>query len=384
VGIGRWPQTQPVPTIQTLYAALDARFSFSRAESWDKTGLLVGDFSAQVRRVLVAYEVTDAALDAARQHECEAVVAYHPLIFRPLEKLDFSDRTAHLCARLIRQNQNLICVHTALDGASPPDALGDALARQLGLENARVWKPSGIQKLIKIVVFVPIEAVDDVCNALWQSGAGHIGRYDEASFQTTGTGTFRPLEGASPRVGEIGKRHSASEVRLEVVAPEARWKSIVAAMKNAHPYEEVAYDVLALENSDSNQTFGPLRIHDLSGTPFGPLTPIEPWIERAKSALKVSSVRVVVPSHNNEYAFVACSPGSGASFIPALPPSTIFISGDFKHHDALLAKSRGIALIDVTHAATETASIELMAGALETVPDLEIVRDAMRNPFNFA
>lgn len=368
-----------MPTIQTLHAALNARFPFSRAESWDKTGLLVGDFSSPVRRVLVAYEVTDAALDAAQERECQAVVAYHPLIFRPLEKLDFSDRTAHLCARLIRENRHLICVHTALDGASPPNALGDALARRLGLEEAAVWKPSGTQQLVKIVVFVPTEAVDDVCEALWDTGAGHIGRYDQASFQTMGTGTFRPLEGAQPRVGEVGKRSTTSEVRLEVIAPHDKWKAIVETMKSAHPYEEVAYDVLALENADDNQSYGPLRLQKLDSP-----APLDVWAERAKTHLNVSSVRLAAPDEAKDFSFVACSPGSGASFISSLPRGTIFISGDFKHHDALLAKSRGIALIDVTHAATETASIELMAGALESVPELEIVRDTMRNPFKFA
>ena len=368
-----------MPTIRTLHAALDARFPFSRAESWDKTGLLVGDFSAQVQRVLVAYEVTDAALDAAQNHDCEAVVAYHPLIFRPLEKLDFSDRTARLCARLIRENRHLICVHTALDGASPPNALGDALARLLGLDEAKVWKPSGVQKLVNIIVFVPTQAVEEVCEALWQAGAGHIGNYDQASFQTSGTGTFRPLQGAQPYVGSLQQRSVTSEVRLEVVAPREKWKPIVEAMKQAHPYEEVAYDVLALENADANQEFGPLRLQKLDAP-----TPLEPWIERAKTRLNVANVRVTAPPEGDGFSFVACSPGSGASFISSLPSGTIFISGDFKHHDALLAQSRGVALIDVTHAATETASVELMAGALEALAGLEIVRDEMRNPFNLA
>ena len=366
-------------SVQTLHDALDARFPFSRAESWDKTGLLVGDFSSPVQRVLVAYEVTDAALDAAQAHECEAVVAYHPLIFRPLEKLDFSDRTAQLCARLIREGRHLICVHTALDCASPPNALGDALARRLGLEDAQVWKPSEFQKLVKIVVFVPTQAVEEVCEALWQAGAGRIGNYDQASFGTPGTGTFRPLQGAHPRVGQLEERSVTSETRVEVIAPREKWKPIVEAMKTAHPYEEVAYDVIALENAAANQSFGPLRLQRLDLP-----TPLKSWIERAKTRLNVSHVRVASPDEESEFSFVACSPGSGASFISSLPRSTIFVSGDFKHHDALLARSRGVALIDVTHAATETAAVELMAGALEPLADLEIVRDEMRNPFVLA
>jgi len=362
-------------SLRTLFEALDQQFPFSRAEAWDKTGLMVGDFAPEVHRVLVTYEVTDDALDAAKQGECEAVVAYHPLIFKPLETLDFSDRTAHLCARLIRENRGLICVHTALDGATPPNALSDALARKLGIEGARVHKPSGVQKLVKIVVFVPTNEVSAVCDALWQAGAGAIGRYDEASFQSVGTGTFRPLKGATPRVGNIGERSTVPEVRLEVLAPRDKWPSIVAAMKRAHSYEEVAYDVIPLENREANQSYGPLRLAENGGKS------LDFWVERARNALAPPSIQIAAPDDIHEFSFVACSPGSGASFIPTLPRGTVFISGDFKHHDALLAKHKGVALIDVTHAATEGAAIELMAGALERVQGVEVVRDETRNPF---
>jgi len=362
-------------SLRTLFEALDKQFPFSLAEAWDKTGLMVGDFDAPINRVLVTYEVTDDALDAAKQHGCEAVVAYHPLIFKALDTLDFSDRTAHLCARLIRENRGALCVHTALDGATPPNALGDALARKLGIEGARVHAPSGVRLLVKIVVFVPLNAVEEVGDALWQAGAGTIGRYDEASFQSVGSGTFRPLEGANPSEGKIGERSTVPEARLEVLAPRDRWPSIVAAMKGEHSYEEVAYDVIPLENGEANQSYGPLRLAESGGKS------LDFWIARARETLNPPSIRVAAPDDVSEFFFVACSPGSGASFIPTLPRGTIFISGDFKHHDALLAKHKGVALIDVTHAATETSAIELMADALQKVQGVEVVRDETRNPF---
>lgn len=364
-------------SLSQLLAALNARFPLARAESWDKTGLLVGDKDASVKRVLVCYEVTDAALDSAQSRGCEAVVAYHPLIFRPLEKLDFSDRTARLCARLIRQNQGLICVHTALDGASPPHALGDALAAQLELENARVHKPSGTQKLVQITYFVARDHLESTREAAWNAGAGAIGNYDECSATSRSSGTFRPLPKANPAVGTIGQRSEEPEVRVELLAPENCFSAVLAAIKSAQPYEELAYFVSPLLNRSDNQNYGPLRLAEVFGAD------LNDWIERAKTRLKVPSVRVVVPDGVDEFAFVACSPGSGASFISSLPRGTIFISGDFKHHDALLAQNRGVALIDVTHAATETASVELMASALESMSDLEIVRETPRNPFDW-
>ncbi len=368
-----------MPTLADLLVALDARFPFARAESWDKTGLLVGERSAEVRRVLVCYEVTNAALDLAQESGCEAVVAYHPLIFKALEKLDFADRTAHLCARLIRQNQGLICTHTALDGAAPPGALGDALAAQLGLVGARVHHPSGAQKLVGITYFIPPEQLESTRNAAWEAGAGKVGNYDECSALSNNLGTFRPLPGARPSVGAIGTREEAQEVRVELIAPEDRFPAVIAAIqgasKSAGGYEEVAYFVTPLLNRDVNQGYGPLRIASV------PSASVDEWSARARSSLHAPSLRIARPDAPTRFDHVACSPGSGAGFIASLPRGTIFISGDFKHHDALLALHRGVALIDVTHAATETASIAFMASALAPLAGLEVVKEAPRNPF---
>ncbi len=365
-------------TVSQILSVLDAQFPFARAESWDKTGLLVGDEHASINRVLVCYEVTGEALDEAQKHGCELLVAYHPLIFRPLDKLDFSDRTAGLCARLIRQNQNLVCVHTALDGADQPNALGDALARQLGLDGAQVHKPSGVQKLVQITYFVAPQFLEATREAAWKAGAGSIGNYDKCSATNSSQGTFRPLEGANPSVGTVGELSQELEVRVELLAPQDKFAAILEAIKSAQGYEELAYFVSPLLNKSDNQKYGPLRLAAIPGAD------LEEWIERAKTRFNVPSVRVARPDDGDTFRFVACSPGSGASFISSLPKGTIFISGDFKHHDALLAKSRGVALIDVTHAATETAAVELLAGALNELEDIEVVRGAMRNPFDFA
>lgn len=363
-------------TIASILAQLETRFPLSRAESWDKVGLLIGDRSAEIQRVFVAYEVTPAVITAAKKADCELILVYHPLIFRPLEKLDFSDPTAHLCGQILANRQHLLCLHTALDGADPPHALGDALARKLGLNEAKVFKASGVQKLVKIVVFVPENWAQRACETMWQAGAGKIENYDEASFQTRGIGTFRPLEGANPKTGEIGKRHADTETRLEVLAPLESWKKVMEAVKNLGFYEEVAHDIFPLLNADSNQSYGPLRLQKVENSS------LETWIERAKIALNVPSVRVVRPD-DFELKNVACSPGSGASFIDALPRGTCFITGDIKHHDALKARAQGVAIIDVTHAATETMTVDLMAAPLAQM-DVEVVKSDALNPFDFA
>ena len=366
-----------MPTIQNLLDQLDQNFPWNRVEKWDTVGLHIGDKNADADTVYVCYEVNDDAITAATSQGARAMVVYHPLIFRPLAALDAADLTARLAMRLVRANIALICVHSALDGAPPPHALGDALAAQLGLQNVRVAAASGAPKLMRLTTFVPADALDAVRVAAWEAGAGKIGEfYDQASFSTPGQGTFRPLEGANPTVGAVGELSRVAEVQLEVVAPETQWPRIIDAIRRAHPYEEVAYTITALLNEDETQIYGPLRL--------GRVEPqsLDSWIETVREKLNPPSIRVVCPDDFGAVEAVACSPGSGASFIGKLPRGATFVCADIKHHDALQARARGVALLDVTHAATETATVPLMADALENVIGLRVVREEnARNPF---
>lgn len=367
-----------MPTIQNLLDQLDRHFPWNRVEKWDAVGLHIGDKNAEVDAVHVCYEVSDAAIDAARERGAQAIIAYHPLIFRPLAALDAADPTARLAMRLVRANIALICVHSALDGAPPPRALGDALAAQLGLHNVRVGAAVGAPKLVNIVVFVPSEKVEAVRAAMWQAGAGQIGSfYDQTSFGGAGRGTFRPLEGAKPTVGAIGELSTVDEVQLEVLAPADKWRQIMDAVRRVHGYEEVAHNVTALLNDDATAGYGPLRLGEVAPQS------LDSWIETVREKLNPPSIRVVKPDDFDSVETVACSPGSGASFIGQLARGTTFVCADIKHHDALQASARGVALIDVTHAATETATVPLMANALENMDGLTVYREEKaRNPFD--
>ncbi len=366
-----------MPTIQNLLDQLDRHFPWNRVEKWDTVGLHIGDRNAHVDAVHVCYEVSDAAIDEAIARGAGAIVAYHPLLFRPMASLDFANPTARLAMRIMRAQMALICVHSALDGAPPPHALGDALAAQLGLSDVRVAAASGAPQLVKIATFVPPAHLDAVRAALWGADAGQIGAfYDEASFAVAGDGTFRALEGANPSIGEIGHRETVAEVQLEVLAPETKWPAVVAALRNAHPYEEVAYNVTALLNDDKAGSYGPLRIGQVEQQS------LSSWVETVREKLNPPSIRVVVPPDFGAVETVACSPGSGASFIGKLERGTTFVCADIKHHDALQARARGVALVDVTHAATETATVPMMADALENIDGLSVTREAKAdNPF---
>jgi dinuclear metal center YbgI/SA1388 family protein len=358
--------------VRDILQTLDTAYPLSRAANWDKVGLQVGDGSATVSRVLVAHEINDEVL--AEAEGCQAIVIYHPLIFRALENLNFQNHTVRLAGQCIAKGLNVIALHTALDHAPQPQALGDKLAQSLGLQDVRVLQPDGHDVLVKIMVFVPDENLRAVQDAMWQAGAGQIGNYDCASFRSRGTGTFRPNEQANPHIGKQGELEQVEEWRLEVIAPQSSQNQIVAAMKAAHPYEEVAYDVIALQNR--GEGYGASRV----GTLPQPLS-LRDYAALVEQGLQPPSVRLV--EGKSQVQKIACVPGSGASYIAAAVRAgcDCLVTGDIKHHDALQAKASNLSIIDVTHTATERATIGMLAAALEKL-DVEVVRSRVEtNPF---
>lgn len=359
--------------VSEILSALDAHYPLSRAEKWDKVGLQIGDGAADARRVLVAHEVTPAVLEETRLGD--ALVVYHPMIFRPLENLNFADHTARLAAACIRREVAVIAAHTALDNVEPPNALGDALAREIGLQKVSVLAPSSSEALLKLVVFVPDSHLQAVSEALWAAGAGALGNYERASFRGRGQGTFRPLEGAKPAEGEIGRDETTDEWRLEVILPAGRQAAVVRAMWEAHPYEEVAHELYPIKNT--GVAYGSARLGTIEPTR------LDVYARAVQQQLRAPNTRLVRGA-NETVSRIACCPGSGAGFLDAAVRAgcDCLVTGDIKHHDALKAKALGISIIDVTHVATERSTIEMLATALGG-QDIEIVRSAVdSNPFD--
>jgi dinuclear metal center YbgI/SA1388 family protein len=217
----------------------------SLQESYDNSGLQVGDANAIIRRALICLDITPEVIDEAQENDCELIIAHHPLIFRPLKKLTGSNLVERCVEMAIRKNIALYAIHTNLDNVY--SGVNAILSQHLGLLNTGILQ-TGKSHLMKLVVFVPHANKEELLNALFAAGAGSIGDYDECSFLTEGTGSFRAGADANPTVGKHGERHYEPESRVEVIFDETRKARIVSAMKQAHPYEEVAYDIIRLEN----------------------------------------------------------------------------------------------------------------------------------------
>jgi dinuclear metal center YbgI/SA1388 family protein len=346
--------------IQDIVGLINSFCPTALAEEWDNVGLQVGDPTSEVSRIAVALDPVATTIDEAIAQKAELLVCHHPLIFKPLRQLTPSDETGKLVTRAIRENLAIVAAHTNLDRAD--GGLNDWLAERLTLQQTvPLETPDGL--LFKLVVFVPTEHQESVAGALFDAGAGHIGAYDRCSFRTEGTGTFRPGAGSHPFVGENGKNESVAETRLETVVPKEKLGRVVAKMLKTHPYEEVAYDIFPLLNSRSDVGLG--RIGRLSA----PMA-LGDFAASVKRSLDADHVRFVGAS-DRQITKVAVCGGSGASLLSsaARQGADVLVTGDIKYHDARIAESLGVALIDGGHFATERIMIEAFAQQLRGMID---------------
>jgi dinuclear metal center YbgI/SA1388 family protein len=339
--------------VQDLLGLVHGLFPAELAEAWDNVGLQVGDPAATVTRVLVALDPSAAAVAAADAQGAQLLVTHHPLLFKPLRRLTPDDPTGRVVWQAVRSGVAIIAAHTNLDVAS--DGLNRWLANRLGLAECQPLQPAA-GNLLKLVVFVPVEHGEAVADALFAAGAGQVGAYDHCSFRTLGTGTFRPGAGATPFIGTVGQREEVAEVRLETVVPQRRLSRVLERMIKAHPYEEVAYDLLPLANQLPGAGLG--RIGRLAE----PLA-LAALAERIKGALGCQTVRLV-GRPEQIVAKVAVCGGSGAGLIQEARRrgAEVLVTGDVKYHEARQAEDLGLALIDAGHFATE----QLAAAELAT------------------
>lgn len=311
------------------------------AESWDNVGLQLGDPARPSGRILVALELTGAVVEEAIRRDVNLVVVHHPPIFRPLQAIRFDSFAGRRLERLIKAGVGIYAAHTNLDQAE--GGTNDTLAALVGLPNPEVLQPVGEEKLVKLVVFVPVGHEEAVRTALAGAGAGHIGNYSHCTFQTPGTGTFLPLAGTKPFIGEQGKLESVQEIRLETILPESRVRRAVAAMQKAHPYEEVAYDLYPLANR------GRVRGHGRIATFSEPQT-LGEVAERLRAKLNLDGLSIVGDPKRLVHK-VAVGAGAGGSLIPLAVRRGVdlLVTGDIKYHDAQDALDAGLAIIDVGH-----------------------------------
>ncbi|WP_409341312.1 Nif3-like dinuclear metal center hexameric protein [Paenibacillus sp. MBLB4367] len=307
----------------------------------DKIGLQLGTLNKEIRKVLIALDVTEAVVEEAISEKAELIIAHHAIIFRPLAHLRTDLPAGRLYEKLIKHDIAVYIAHTNLDVAE--GGINDMLAEALELSELRHVTEVHTEKLKKLVVFVPEDHQENVRQALFKAGAGWIGKYSHCSFNIEGTGTFLPRDGADPYIGEQGKMEQVREIRLETIVPESLERRAVQAMLKAHPYEEVAYDLYPMDLK--GRIFGLGRVGKLAAP-----TTLGEFAEYVKRALELPSVRVV-GDLNRPVAKAAVLGGAGAKFVrdAQFAGADVLVTGDIDYHTAQDALAAGFAIIDAGH-----------------------------------
>ncbi|WP_240376616.1 Nif3-like dinuclear metal center hexameric protein [Bacillus piscicola] len=307
----------------------------------DKVGLMVGSLNKPVHRVMVALDVLEEVVDEAIEKRVDLIIAHHPLIFKPLRKIDTANGQGPIIEKCIKHDITVYAAHTNLDIAK--GGVNDMMAEALGLENTKVLVPTKEITLKKVTAFVPDDHVSEVRQALGDAGAGYIGGYSHCTFASSGTGTFIPGAGTNPYLGKQGEMEFASEKRIETVVPETILNRVIRALEEAHPYEEPAYDVYPLDLEGERLGLG--RIGQLSE----PL-PFNEFVNKVKDAFQVEHVRAVGP-FTDLVRKVALLGGDGNKYwsYAKRQGADVYITGDLYYHIAHDAQMAGLNIIDPGH-----------------------------------
>ncbi len=319
------------------------------ADSWDAVGLVCGDPNAEVRRILLAVDPVEAVAAEAVAMEADLLVCHHPLFLRAVHGVAATTPKGRVLHRLVGSGCALFTAHTNAD--APAGGVSESLAIALGLTDLRPLDAAPRPPLDKLVVFAPREAAERVRAAITEAGAGRLGDYDSCTFSSAGEGRFRPLEGANPTIGSVGSPETVAEVRIESVVPRPLREQVVRALVAAHPYEEPAYDVVALAGLDD-----PDRGSGRVGRLVEPVT-LRELAERVGAVLPATAHGVRVAGDPDRRVGTLALCGGAGDFLldtARAAGADAFLTSDLRHHPASEFREHdGPALLDVAHWAAE-------------------------------
>ena len=361
--------------INKITSFLDTYAPLSFQESYDNSGLITGDTEQELKGVLITLDCTEQVIDEAISKDCNLIVAHHPIIFSGLKKLTGKNYVERTVIKAIKDNIAIYAAHTNLDNIHT--GVNKKISDMLGLRNVRILQPkSGLLK--KLVTFCPENKAEEVRVALFNVGAGAIGKYDRCSFNTAGTGTFRGNEDSNPYVGEPGKEHNESEIKIEIIFPSHLQSQVLHNLKESHPYEEVAYDIYTLDNE--YQQVGSGMIGELETE-----MEINKFLRLVKEKMKCGCIKYtdpVSPVIKN----VALCGGSGSFLLheAVKQGADVFISSDFKYHQFFDADKK-IVIADIGHFESEQFTGELLYGILiKKFPTFALhLAETKTNPVNY-
>jgi dinuclear metal center YbgI/SA1388 family protein len=345
--------------IKEIAKKIDQIIPLKLAQDWDNVGLLLGDPQKDVKKILLTIDITKDVLAEAKKHKAGLIISYHPIIWDALKKIT-ADGPTEVVYELIHCGIAVYSIHTSLDALT--GGVNDGLAEILGIEDAKplgdyINSPTGDN--YKLVVFVPVESLAKVSNAVFAAGAGAIGNYSNCGFGVDGTGMFKPLEGAKPAIGRKNTLEKVRETRFETIVPAERLEAVIEAMKKSHPYEMPAFDVIKLYN---DQKFGLGRIGQL----HEPLK-LPEIIKRIKRQTGAKAIGLVGDDKKLVKTAAVCAGACGRIINAVIAAKAdLYLTGELKHHQALAAQEAGLTCICLSHTVAERFILKKLAKQLQT------------------
>jgi dinuclear metal center YbgI/SA1388 family protein len=327
----------------------------SLQESYDNCGLLTGTPDSDVKGVLVSLDVTEEVVEEALSKNCNLIIAHHPVIFKGLKKLTGSNYVERTIIKAIKNDISIYAIHTNLDNVK--NGVNAKICEVLGLKDLKILSPKK-NNLKKLITFIPLQDSDRVIKAIHDAGAGNIGNYSECSFQVEGTGTFKPNELADPAIGKANELEKVNEKRVEVIFPSWLESRVLKALFEAHPYEEVAYDLVVLDNENKETGSGMTGILD------EPMD-AEGFIKYLKRKMNLSVVRHTILTGKKIRKIAVCG-GSGSSLLKEAirDGAEAFVTADFKYHEFFDAENK-IVIADIGHYESEVYTKDLILELLK-------------------
>ncbi len=323
-------------------------------ESYDNAGLIVGNKNAEATGVLVCLDSTEAVVEEAIEKGVNLIVAHHPIIFSGLKSFTGKNYIERTIIKAIKHDIAIYAAHTNID--SVKGGVNSVICQKLKLENIEILAPKK-DSLLKLAAFVPEGYTEQVKAALFEAGCGHIGNYSNCSFETTGTGSFLAGETTKPFVGTKGIAHREKEVRIETIFPKHLEYKVINALKKAHPYEEVAFDLYPLANQNSQVGLG--MVGNLPEK-----IPTETFLEQLKSTFQTKLIRHTSICSSTISRVAVCG-GSGSFLLKGAiaAKADVYVTGDFKYHEFFDAENK-ILIADIGHYESEQYTMELFYNLL--------------------
>lgn len=345
------------------------------AEDFDNAGLLLGDPQSRVDGILITLDTLENVVDEAIAKKCNLIVSFHPILFKGLRKITGATYVERTVMKALKNDIAIYALHTALDNAW--EGVNTRIIETLGLQDRHVLIPKsgGIRKL---TTYVPQADAENLRNALFDAGAGHIGKYSHCSFSVAGAGSFKAGEGASPAKGRIGAIHYEPETQLHLVYARDREKAVLDALQKNHPYEEVAYEIQVLENTAPQIGMG------MCGTFSLPMEETD-FLAYVKERMKVSVIRHSALL-NKKISKVAVLGGSGAFAIShaRAAGADALITSDIRYHQFFEAENQ-LLLLDIGHYESEQFTKNLLLDYLtKKIPNFAIsLSKSITNPITY-